>query len=301
LPAHAANGTDRISKSVYDSAGRLTESWDGIGTALARREAAWTYNGNDQKLSLTDARGYKAEMVYDGFGRQQRWIFPSRTTPGVADQADYEQYQYDIDGNRTAFRKRDGSILAFQYDALNRMTAKFVPGRAGLTAAQTRDVHYDYDLRGLQTRARFDSPAGEGVTTQFDGFGRVTSSTLAMAGTSRAIGHLYDAQGNRTRITHPDTIYFTYEYDGLGRFSRVGENGDALVAFAYDNAGRRSGLTSGGTASAYGYDPAGRLQSLTHDLAGPPRTRSSASATLRRARSLLLPGRGPSEFVTHLE
>jgi hypothetical protein len=51
---------------------------------------------------------------------------------------------------------------------------------------------------------------------------------------------------------------------------RVRENGaDALVVSAYDYAGRRSGLTSGGTASSYGYDPVGRLQSLTHNLAGP--------------------------------
>ena len=56
-------------------------------------------------------------------------------------------------------------------------------------------------------------------------------------------------------------------YDGLGQFLRVRENGgDPLVAFAYDAAGRRSGLTSGGTAS--GYDSAGRLHSLTHNLTG---------------------------------
>ncbi|MEO7178778.1 MAG: hypothetical protein ABIW83_08030, partial [Allosphingosinicella sp.] len=268
-PAHSIHGQDRISKTVYDSAGRVSESWDGIGTALARREAAYTYNANGRKLSLTDARSYRAEMVYDGFDRQQRWVFPSKTSTGVADQGDYEQYLYDGDGNRTSLRKRDGSVLTFQYDALNRIAAKIVPERAGLSSAQTRDVYYDYDLRGLQTKARFDGLAGEGVTTVYDGFGRVTSSTLAMAGTSRAIGHLYDADGNRTRITHPDLNFLDYDYDGLGRLLRLRENGgDALATFAYDDAGRRSGLTSGGTSTSYGYDPAGRLQSLSHDLAG---------------------------------
>jgi RHS repeat-associated protein len=149
------------------------------------------------------------------------------------------------------------------------MTVKIVPERAGLTAAQTRDVFYEYDLRNLQTKARFDSLAGEGVTNAYDGFGRVISSTLAMAGTSRTIGHLYDADGSRIRITHPDTNFFNYDYDGLGRFLRVRENGaDTLVAFSYNASGRRSGLTSGGTASGYDYDPAGRLQTLTHNLAG---------------------------------
>ena len=54
------------------------------------------------------------------------------------------------------------------------------------------------------------------------------------------------------------------------------ENGaDPLVAFTYDNAGPRSGLTSGGTSSSYAYDPAGRLAGLTHNLAG-----TSADLTL---------------------
>jgi YD repeat-containing protein len=61
-PVHPANGADRISKNVYDAAGQLIEVWDGVGTPLQRREALYTYNGNGQKLSLTDARGFKAEM-----------------------------------------------------------------------------------------------------------------------------------------------------------------------------------------------------------------------------------------------
>jgi RHS repeat-associated protein len=210
-------------------------------------------------------------MTWDGHGRQSRWIFPSKTKPGVADQADYEQYRYDSNANRTSLRKRDNSTLTYQYDALNRMTAKIVPERSGLTPAQTRDVYYDYDLRGLQTRARFDSLSGEGVTNTYDGFGLLTSSTSNMGGVARAVGNLYDLDGNRIRVVHPDTSFFTYEVDGLGRPFRIRENGgDPVAAFAYDSAGRRVSIGWAATTS-YGYDPIGRLQTLGHDLAGASR------------------------------
>jgi RHS repeat-associated protein len=151
------------------------------------------------------------------------------------------------------------------------MSVKMVPERAGLTAAQTRDVYYDYDLRGLQTKARFDSLAGEGVTNVYDGFGLLVSSSSNMGGVARATGNLYDLDGNRIRVIHPDTSFFTYEVDGLGRPFRIRENGaDPIVTFAYDAAGRRASSGRAATTS-YDYDPVGRLRTLTHDLAGTSR------------------------------
>jgi hypothetical protein len=47
-------------------------------------------------------------MTYDGLDRQKRWIFPSKTNPGSADQGDFEKYDYDANANRPSLRKRDG-------------------------------------------------------------------------------------------------------------------------------------------------------------------------------------------------
>jgi hypothetical protein len=118
---------------------------------------------------------------------------------------------------------------------------------------------------------RFDSLAGEGVTTGYDGVGLLVSSTSNMGGVARATGTLYDLDGNRIRVIHPDTSFFTYEVDGLGRPFRIRENGaDPIVTFAYDAAGRR--VSSGWAATtSYGYDAVGRLQSLSHDLVGASR------------------------------
>ena len=80
-PAHAVHGADRITRNHYDAAGQLTETREGVGTPLERREAHYSYNGNGRKTSLTDARGFRAEMTYDGHDRQVRWVFPSKPRP----------------------------------------------------------------------------------------------------------------------------------------------------------------------------------------------------------------------------
>jgi len=222
--------------------------------------------------SLTDANGNRAELHYDGHGRQDRWTFPSPTTAGTVNAADYEEYGYDNNGNRTSLRKRDGSTLTYTYDALNRVTVKVVPERAGLTAAQTRDVYYGYDLRGLQTFARFDSAAGEGVTNSYDGFGRLTSSSTDMGGTNRTLGYLYDNDGNRTRITHPDGLLFNYAYDGLDRLAGLYEGPDTSVMlsqFGYNAQGLIASRSERyGSTVAWTYDGIGRPASQADTFAG---------------------------------
>jgi RHS repeat-associated protein len=150
------------------------------------------------------------------------------------------------------------------YDNLNRVTLKDIPGG---TAA---DVYYGYDLRGGQLYARFGSSSGAGITNVYDGFGRLASTTNNMSGTAKTLSYQWDAGGNRTRITHPDGIYFTYEYDPRGLPVAIRENGSAtIVTDVYDAQGRRTSETRGGVTTAYTYDPVSRLASLADHLANP--------------------------------
>jgi RHS repeat-associated protein len=269
-PIVGPHGPDRITRNVYDPAGRLTERWEGIGTPLQRREALYTHNDNDQKTSLTDARGYKAEMTYDGFGRQSRWIFPSKTTPGMANApvggnpGDYEEYRYDVDGNRTVLRKRDGRLIGYEYDALNRVRFKYSP---------SGNVRYAYDLRGLQTEAKYIE-TGQGVANDYDGFGRLVRSITTMGGVSRTVAHKYDRDGLEAELAFPDGHAFWTGRDGLGRATGldqglVGSTSTRLLTFAYDPASQLSSLTRYfGDATAYGYDPVGRVASLEDTFPG---------------------------------
>jgi RHS repeat-associated protein len=294
-PGGGANdfGPDRITSIAYDAAGQRLQVRQGVGTGAAGTQATWAYNGNGQITTVIDGNGNRAELRYNGHGRQDRWTFPSSLPPsqrpvqfndsdattalataGAVNAADYEEYGYDPVGNRTSLRRRDGSTISYQYDNLNRVTAKIVPertsGSQALTAAQTRDVYYGYDLRNAQTYARFDSAAGEGVTNVYDGFGRLSSTTLAMDGVSRALSYQYDAAGRRVQVTQPDGAFFIYTYDTRSRLTLVREGwSNWLNGFSFNALGLVSEQSyQGGVAgfAGYGYDALGRLSSVSHNL-----------------------------------
>ena len=267
LGTEGPHGPDRITRKHYDAGSQLTTVQQAYGTSLVQNYATYTYSPNGKQLSVTDANGNRAELRYDGHDRQTQWIFPSKTSPGQVDYGDYEQYAYDDNGNRLAMRKRDGVNISYAYDALNRVTTKAVPGSG--TGAAGYTIYYGYDLRGLQTSARFDGPSGPGLTMAYDGHGRLLSSGNNSGGVNRTLGYAYDANGSQTRVTHPDGTFFSYEYDALDRLVTVRENGATQIAgFSYDAQGRTLGETRGAAATSYGYDTAGRLASLGHDLAG---------------------------------
>lgn len=293
-------GQDRITQNVYDLAGQRVQAREGVGVSgLEAAVATWAYNGNGQITRMIDANGNRAAMAYDGHGRQSCWMFPSPATPpsGYLDSSqanalstagnlsgtfdsngqctaalsgDFEAYEYDPNGNRTSLRKRDGSILQYSYDRLNRMTVKVVPSRSSgaqaLTADQTRDVYYAYDLRGLQTEARFDSLSGvEGVSNVYDGFGRLISSTNSMGGTARTLTYTHDANGNRRTITHPGGFYFDTVYDGLNRPYSLSDAGGWRILYSYKDHGAPYGMQRrNGVNDFWEYD--GVQQPYSHGL-----------------------------------
>ena len=165
---------------------------------------------------------------------------------------------------------------------------------------------YGYDLRNSQLYARFDSATGEGVTSAYDGFGRQTSSSINLGGTTRALGYQYDPNGNRVRITHPDTTYFTATYDVLGRpyalwtaagpaigwmprmnhgaVGSIGRTDGGYTGFSYDQvqrlilAGQYFAHSSDNGLWDYTYNPASGLASVSRDNDSFAWTRHRASS-----------------------
>ena len=280
LDTQGSFGPDRIARTYFDAAGQVIQ----VRTAFAvsgqeANEASATYTNNGRVATLTDAEGNMTTYVYDGHDRLSQTRMPHPGSDNTSSTTDYEELTYltaTVGGNAMSTplvatrRVRDGSVLGFAYDALNRLTVKTVPDRAGLQASHERDVYYSYDLRGRPLSARFDSQSGEGVTNSWDGLGRLLSTSTSMGGTTRTLAYQYDAAGNRTRITHPDGHYFRTDYDGLGRPVAIRANGaTSMQGFAYNNAGYAVGSSRpNGTTLQWGYDGIGRMNLIMHGLAG---------------------------------
>ncbi|HKE44283.1 MAG TPA: RHS repeat-associated core domain-containing protein [Steroidobacteraceae bacterium] len=265
-------GPDRISRFTYDQLDQVLTEERGVGTSLAQTYVTNTYT-NRFLTSQTDANGNRTELRPDSYKRVSRRVFPSPTTAGTVNEADYNEYTYDANGNVLTERKRNGTLITNTYDKNNRLVLKDLSNNT-----YSADVYSNYDLRGLLLYARFTSDSGQGVTNSFDGFGNLLTSTTNMGGVSRALSYRYDDNGNRTRVTHPDGWFFAYGFDGLNRLNSLAESASAtptaatstLLTVSYrTNGGRLSISRAGGVSSTtFTPDNANRLRTFAQDFPG---------------------------------
>jgi RHS repeat-associated protein len=275
--------------TVYDLAGETTCTWRGWSSVTTPapsctpwnpstytgsgpvRYGSYTYGGDGELLTSTDANNNLTTSTYDGYVRLAKLSFPLPTSGALASSTtDFEAYTYDANSNRKSAQKRDGQVINYNYDNLNRQITKILPGTA------TADVWTTYDPAGRPTTDYFGSsttPGTTGVAYAYDTAKRLISETQVTQFT-RAMSFQYDLSGNRTLMTWPDGYYINYDYDGLNREYQIRENGattgaGVLAVYQYDNLSRRQSITRGnGTSTSFAYDLASRLNSLGHDLAG---------------------------------
>jgi RHS repeat-associated protein len=256
-------GPDRITKSIRDADGRVTTVQVAFAvTGEQADERTLAYNPNGSLANLIDANLNRTTYEYDGFDRLVKTRFPLPAIGSNSSSAtDYEQLTLDPDGNVTSRRLRDTQVIGYTYDALNRLTAKDLPG-------SEPDLAYAYDLVGRMTSAIQNS-----ITNAFvwDALGRKTSESAPQG----SVASLYDLAGRRTQVTLPGatSLYANYDYDTLGNVTAIRENGatsgvGVLATYAYDGLSRRSSLTFGnGVVQNYAYDAVTRLATQTTDLA----------------------------------
>ncbi|WP_234178878.1 RHS repeat domain-containing protein [Sphingopyxis sp. NFH-91] len=262
LATMGSDGPDRITRSSYDSLGRVTKVESAVGAAAAANEVRTAYTANGQVDYVIDAEDNRTTYVYDGFDRLSQTRYPV-TTQGAnsSNASDYEGLTYDARSSVTQRRLRDGTTIGYSYDDLGRLTAKDLPSGES-------DVSYSYDLMG---RATGVTQGSHSLTFVQDALGRLTSQTGPLGTT----GYTYDAAGRRLTMSYPGGVLtINYDYDTAGNVTKIRENGatsgvGVLANYAFDNLGRRTSVTFGnGSVQSFGYDAASRLDTLTNNLGG---------------------------------
>src|SRR5207248_10933793 len=120
----------------------------------------YTYDGNDNVLSMTEPLGsaYQTLYVYDELNTL---LSVDETRGGVGG---VTRFFYDANRNKIAQQDANGNLVTYKYDTLNRLTDSFehlAPG--ALNASSTRSGnpggneasalhwHYGYDANNNQT------------------------------------------------------------------------------------------------------------------------------------------------------
>ena len=261
-PGSGSYGPDRVTKYGYDGADRVTSviSAFGAGTGVQTTRST-DYTDNGKTKYVVDGQNNRTTYEYDGHDRLLKTLFPVATAgANTSSTTDYEQLTYNASSDVLTRRLRDTSTVGFSYDNLHRMT------HIGGSAVADRDIAYN--LLGEPTSATY-STGGQGVTWAYDGLGRVSQESQTNGSTSM----LYDAAGNRTRLTWGDGFFVAYDYDSASRMTKIRENGAAsggtLAQYTYNSLGQRVRTDNlNGTSEVFEYDAVGRLSGKSIDLAG---------------------------------
>ena len=265
--ASVTSSSGRQVSYSYDLASRVTATVDGVSGTLdasitknlgsVTRETRTYYFGTGGLLAtITDGNGNTTGYAYDGFERGLKTVYPGGS---------FELHGLDDNGNELAVQRRDGSLIWFNYDALNRLVSKAPAGQP--------TISYGYDYTGHMLTAQ---AAGDASPTQigYDTAGRKIGETTPLFG---AITATLDANGNATSLTYPGGYLVSTGVDQLNRLTGIYEGSAAtgvrFAGYSYDTLSQRSATSFGPAAApvasnALGYTSAGQLASLAHTWNG---------------------------------
>jgi RHS repeat-associated protein len=240
------------------------------GTATVNLSTRYLYDDNGNVTTMTDAAGHSTGYGYDKDGNM--------TSLTDAD-GRAVNWTYDSQGHRLTQANRDGSSITWTYDEAGRLSTRTATGVVGVPSVPT--VLFGYDLNGNRKTV---SSGGPTITTTFDALNRplaVTDNTDPGAATTYTYGLL---SGTRTDPSHASAYSFTL--DKFGREVAMvdpvhGAGSPWTTSYAAD--GQKASLAApNGNTMTYGYDPAGRLVTMTTTAAGPV-TRAAYIYTYNRA------------------
>jgi RHS repeat-associated protein len=275
-------------RNEYDDSGRLIKHTDAFG-----KEIVYTHNLDTRQEVITDRLGKVTVVEYD-----QRGNVVKTTDP----QGNVTTLTYDARDNKLSQTNATGQTITYTYDAQDNRTS--VTDALGNTTRFTFDSNRRpltvTDPLGRVTTHTYD-PAGNLLSTK-DVLGNTTASTYNAKGqletatnaTGNVIRFTYDASGNVTKDinalglattytynangdrlsqtetrTAPgggtETLTTSFQYDGLGRLTRIIFPDSTTTEQVYNSIGRKTAdVDQLGRRTTYEYDEMGQLIRTTY-------------------------------------
>jgi len=252
-----------VAKTVYDKDNRVTEETDALG-----QKESYTYDKDSRVTSITDKRGFTTGFDYDAHGNIQ--VVTDKT--GLK-----SRLEYDKNDNLTKVTDALGGVTTYGYDNMDNLVT--------FTNAANKTTNYTYDLEGNLTSIK--DPAGRTEKFDYDEKGRLTGHTQASGKkttydydklndlleksyqdakgetSEKDVTYAYNSAGERVSMKD-QTGKSSYEYDALGRITKVTSGSKKDVSYVYDDADNLQAIVyPDGTKVSYEYDLNDNLVKLT--------------------------------------
>jgi RHS repeat-associated protein len=221
-----------VTTYTYDALNRVATSKPQSSNATTNN-----YNGLSQLTSVVDGQGDTWTYTYDGFGDLM-----AKKGPRYGQVATL--YAHDKNGNVTQKTDARAIVANYTYDALNRLLTIIYPANTPENVTNTYDqTGHGFGI-GYLTSA---TDAAGTLSRSYDERGNITTDSRVVTGVTLATAYQYDSVGRLSKITYPSAIAQSYTYDTAGRLGTLG-----LVA---------GGVTKSGTIL---HQPFGDITSITN-------------------------------------
>ncbi|MFR0822939.1 MAG: RHS repeat-associated core domain-containing protein, partial [Clostridia bacterium] len=222
------NALGQTTTYAYDEMGNRIKETDYLGN-----ETSYTYDAFGRLHTTTNAYGQVIETLeYDKNDRQIKSIdalghtlmYKYDSLDNLIEKVDQEgflqKYEYDREGNVIKQIDKNGNATTYQYNVKNELIE--------VTDALSQKANYEYDANG-------------NLVKKVDTRGNVTTSE-------------YDAQNNEIKTIDGLSYFDEKMYNQRDELQTRKTKNEALIEYAYDNAGRLIKETIGDEIVEYVYD-----------------------------------------------